>query len=74
MKFPIKYIILGLLNVVLTLPLSAQSALQEGGIGNALFAGNKMVAVIAILVIILLGLAIFLVSMERRIKKMEDHQ
>jgi len=74
LNIPVKFIVFSLLNVVLTLPLSAQSALQEGGLGNALFAGNKMAAVIVVLVIILLGLAIFLVSMERRIKKMEDDQ
>jgi len=73
LKNPVKYITFGLLNFVLTLPLSAQSTSMEGGIGNALFAGNKMVAVIAILLIILIGLAIFLFSMERRIKRMEDN-
>ena len=73
MKDSVKYIIWCLLNVVLILPLNAQSALQEGGIGNALFAGNKLVAVITILVIILLGIAVFLISMERRIKRMEDN-
>lgn len=63
-----KYFVICLLNVVLTLPLQAQNAT----IGDSLMNGNKIYAVIAVLIVILIGIVIFLISMERRIKKLEQ--
>jgi uncharacterized membrane protein YhaH (DUF805 family) len=63
-----KYLIISLLNLVLTLPLRA----QNNSFGDALLNGNKMYAVIAVLLVILIGIVLFLVSLERRIKKLEE--
>lgn len=68
MKSLKKYLPIGLLNVALTLPLSAQS--QD--VGDLLVRDNKLVAVVVVLVVILVGIAFFLVLMERRIKRLED--
>ena len=62
-----KYFIIFLLNFVLTLPLHA----QNNSLGDALLNGNKIYAVIAVLVIILIGIVLFLVALERRINKLE---
>lgn len=40
--------------------------------GEVLLSDGKMVAVIVVIAIILLGLAVFLVAMDRRISKLED--
>ena len=62
-----KYLIICLLNVGLTLPLRAQNT----QFGDALLNGNKLYAVIAVLAVILIGIVIFLVMLERRIGKLE---
>ncbi len=59
---------LGLLNVILTLPLRA----QESNVETLLLSGNKLYAVIAVLLVILFGIVFFLISMDRRIRKLED--
>jgi preprotein translocase subunit SecG len=35
---------------------------------------NKMIIVIAVILIIFIGIIIFLINLERKIKKMEDEQ
>lgn len=50
------------------LPVNAQNP----GLQSLLVGSNKMIAVIAVLVIILLGVAFFLFYLERRIKKLEE--
>jgi hypothetical protein len=62
-----KYLTISLLNLVLTLPLRA----QNNTFGDALLNGNKIYVVIAVLLIILVGIVLFLISLERRIKKLE---
>ena len=62
-----KYLLFFLLNFVLTLPLSAQNA----DIGEVLLQGNKLYSVIAVLLVILIGIVIFLIKLERRIKALE---
>lgn len=39
--------------------------------GDALYRGGKMMAVIVVLVVIFIGIAGFLVALERRIRKIE---
>lgn len=56
-----------LVNIVLTLPLTAQNEEAEA----MLMQGNKMGAVIAVIAVILLGIVLFLLRMEKRIGKME---
>ena len=63
-----KIILISLLNVTLTLPLTAQNK----RIGDALMSSNKLVAVIAVLVVILLGIAVYLWRMDRRLKDLEN--
>lgn len=63
-----KYFIIYLLNFVLTLPLHAQNS----SFGDSLLNGNKLYAVIAVLVIILVGIVLFLIALERRINKLEQ--
>ena len=57
-----------LLNIILTLPLHA----QDGNLEELLLKGNKLYAVIAVLLVILFGIFFFLISMDRKIKKLED--
>lgn len=40
--------------------------------GEVLLSDGKMVAVIVVIAVILLGLAVFLMAMDRRISKLED--
>ena len=63
-----KIITFSLLHVVLTLPLAAQNV----GAGELLMQRNKMVAVVIVVLIILMGIVVLLVSMERRIKRLEN--
>ena len=63
-----KYLLIGLLNVVLTLPLTAQNE----GVGDMLMQGGKMTSVIVVLLIILIGIVIFLTGMDRRIRRIEQ--
>ncbi len=63
-----KYLTFFLLNLVLTLPLSAQNA----DAGEFLLNGNKLYSVIAVLLVILIGIVVFLISLERRIKALEE--
>ncbi len=62
-----KYFAFYLLNFVLTLPLHAQNT----SFGDSLLNGNKIYAVIAVLVVILIGIVLFLIALERRINKLE---
>lgn len=62
------YLTFFLLNFVLTLPLRAQNA----DVGEYLLRGNKLYAVITVLVVIFIGIVIFLVNMDRRIKALEE--
>ena len=64
-----KYHISALLFTFLGFTLHSQNV---EGYDKILQQSNKMIAVILVLVIILLGIAAFLVFLERRIKKMED--
>jgi hypothetical protein len=69
MKSLIKYVVALLALFISTMPVYA----NDQPIADALMLGNKLLAVIVVLGIILLGILFFLVIMERRIKKMEDH-
>jgi uncharacterized integral membrane protein len=63
-----KYTLLCLLNVILTLPLTAQNE----GSADMLMQGNKLAAVVVVLLVILAGIVVYLVAMERRIRRLED--
>lgn len=63
-----KYILFGVLNIVLTLPLAAQNE----PVADALMSSNKLVSVIVVLLVILIGIAVFLFFMDRRIKRLEQ--
>jgi CcmD family protein len=63
-----KYSFTALIFTFLSFTLQAQAA---GGYDQLLQQSNKMIAVILVLVIILFGIAGFLVFLERRIKDLE---
>lgn len=62
-----KFIPFFLLNLWVILPLQAQNT----DAGEFLMQGDKMYAVVAVLLVILLGIVAFLVALERRISKLE---
>jgi uncharacterized membrane protein YdjX (TVP38/TMEM64 family) len=65
-----KFVSLAFLGVIAAiLPINA---LASDAVADNLMKGNKLVAVVVVLLIILSGILLYLWRMERRIKKMEE--
>jgi hypothetical protein len=62
-----------LLTISLLILASTSTALaNESSVAQTLMEGNKINSVLVILSVILLGILIFLITQDRRIKKLED--
>ena len=55
---------------ILVLPVMAQTS--DNSIADTLMGSNKLIAVIAVICIILIGIVAFLFSQENRIRKLEE--
>lgn len=55
---------------ILVLPVMAQTS--DNSIADTLMGSNKLIAVIAVICIILIGIVAFLFSQESRIRKLEE--
>lgn len=53
------------------LPLAAQSA--SPSMDSAMLQNGKIYVVVAVLVVIFIGILVFLIQMERRLRKLERH-